>query len=170
MLLFLCAYILICYECLQTNHGYAQVKSNQITSVFTYGSLMCEDIMFSIVGPCERQQQASLSGYQRRPVRGETYPGITPLTGASVSGIVYSGINNDALRALDRFEGAMYQRCRVKPVLQGGLVTESYAYITRPEFAHLLENTHWDFDEFLRHGKSRFISMYSGFVQNESLE
>ncbi len=133
------------------------------SSLFTYGSLMCEDIMFAIAGPCECVGQAKLHGYQRRPVRGETYPGIMPHPGSSVSGVLYTGISGTAMQALDRFEGNMYQRDEVQLILQDNTLYTAFTYVVRPGYRHQLENRHWDVEHFLRDGKTRFISLYEGF-------
>ena len=136
----------------------------QSVNLFTYGSLMCEDIMFSIAGACDCLGQARLDGYRRQPVRDETYPGITPQKNDSVPGVVYSGISDMAMRALDRFEGDMYWREEVHVVLLDNTQLTAFTYVVRPKYHHLLDDGGWDVDHFLRHGKSRFLSRYAGFA------
>src|SRR6185369_5509088 len=47
-------------------------------ALFTYGSLMCADIMAAVVGDQLRCTPAILSGYRRFLVRDEYYPGVIP--------------------------------------------------------------------------------------------
>lgn len=134
---------------------------------FTYGSLMCEDIMSAVCGvPLGSLQAhpARLSGYIRHPIMGETYPGMTPSAESAVHGIVYRGLNLQALLRLDAFEGAMYERRTVSIETADGDSLAAETYIFRPEFSHLLGPGDWDFPAFLSTGKAEFLSHYGGFL------
>ncbi|MFW2364833.1 MAG: gamma-glutamylcyclotransferase family protein, partial [Desulforhopalus sp.] len=58
-------------------------------NLFTYGSLMCSDIMFPVAGCRPHYTRAILKDYFRSEIVNEEYPGITPQPGALVNGIVY---------------------------------------------------------------------------------
>jgi hypothetical protein len=45
-------------------------------NLFTYGSLMCDDIMNKVAGCHADRHQATLKDYFRAKIRGEEYPGI----------------------------------------------------------------------------------------------
>ncbi len=130
---------------------------------FTYGSLMCADIMARATGAAFDAQPALLHGYIRHPLRGETYPAIVAQAGASVTGRLYRDLDEHALQRLDAFEGGMYERRTVTVETPAGEHLAAAAYVLRPAFAHLLGDGEWDFEAFLRHGKQHFEAAYLGF-------
>jgi gamma-glutamylcyclotransferase (GGCT)/AIG2-like uncharacterized protein YtfP len=130
---------------------------------FAYGSLMCADIMARVAGGAPMGEPASLSGYVRHPVHGEEYPGIVPAPRGAVSGILYRDLPASAWVRLDAFEGDRYVRRQVSVTMADGRVETAWAYVFKPEHAHLLEAGEWDFGAFLRQGKARFEALYLGF-------
>jgi hypothetical protein len=132
-------------------------------SCFTYGSLMCEDIMSFVSGQAVRCEPAVLENHVRHPVRDEDYPGMIAQPGERVTGMVYRGLSTAALDRLDRFEGEMYVRCRVGVTDAAGIALDAWAYVFRPEFVGLLLPGDWDFEAFLAGGKARFEARYMGF-------
>jgi gamma-glutamylcyclotransferase (GGCT)/AIG2-like uncharacterized protein YtfP len=132
--------------------------------LFTYGSLMCEDIMSAVVGgplPC---QPAILPDFQRLTMKDEQYPGVVPLSGGRVEGIVYQGIEEQGWNRLDRFEGEIYSRNRVVIRYPEDDGEETVCcYVVKPEYRQLLTTTPWDFKAFLQHGKKIFQTRYLGF-------
>jgi len=131
---------------------------------FTYGSLMCEDIMTLVTGVAVRGVPAILRDHTRHPVRDEEYPGMVPRLGQQVGGVLYRDLPPDALRRLDDFEGEMYARQRVSVWLENGnLLLPAWAYVFRPAYAGLLQPGDWDFQRFLTEGKARFERHYLGF-------
>jgi gamma-glutamylcyclotransferase (GGCT)/AIG2-like uncharacterized protein YtfP len=130
---------------------------------FTYGSLMCEDIMARVSGVMLREEPALLPDHARHPVQGEDYPGMVPATGLAVSGILYRNLPTSAWPRLDEFEGGMYERRQVSVQLGNGEKVEAWTYLFRPDLAHLLLPGEWDFQRFLAEGKARFARHYLGF-------
>lgn len=133
------------------------------TQLFTYGSLMCEDIMSEVAGTRLLCEAATLPGYRRFLVKDEHYPGVVAQAGGLVSGIVYHGLGLENWQRLDRFEGEMYERQPVSVRYSDGREAMVDCYLFRPEFAHRLSSTEWDFAAFLQGGKSLFQHQYCGF-------
>jgi len=104
-----------------------------------------------------------LQGYCRLSIKGEIYPAIIPDGECTVDGVVYKNISRLAWSLLDRFEGKLYKRQSVMIGLEDGSSLESETYVLRPEFISILENTEWDFNNFLKSEKDNFISDYRGF-------
>jgi gamma-glutamylcyclotransferase (GGCT)/AIG2-like uncharacterized protein YtfP len=132
-------------------------------NLFTYGSLMCEDIMFAVCGVPLSHSPAVLPRYRRFLVKDEQYPGVVPSDGSSVEGIVYHGISPAVWLRLDRFEGEMYDRCPVTVLHENGAEAQVYCYVFKQEFRQHLTDEEWDFKIFLRHGKKIFQARYAGF-------
>lgn len=131
---------------------------------FTYGSLMCADIMSGVAGGDMRGEPAALAGYARHPVTGEDYPGVVAHPGGRVEGVLYRGVGPSALSRLDAFEGEMYARCRVEVNPVGGAPVAAWCYIVLPAHEPRLLPGDWDFAAFLAEGKSRFLARYGGFA------
>jgi len=106
---------------------------------------------------------AMLKDYRRLCVRGEHYPGLIPMAGCVVDGVIYRDISRPAWQRLDRFEGRMYTR-EDEPVemAQGEIIT-ACVYVLHADYRHCLDDREWDFDLFLRSGKQKFRNAYLGY-------
>ena len=133
-----------------------------MATIFTYGSLMCEDIMATVTGQNLVFDEAHLLDYERYAVRDEEYPAIIPKTASTVQGRVYYGVNEEGVARLDSFEGDYYQRVLLKVSVLGRPL-EAQSYVFREEYRGLLADWSWDFEHFLQHGKHKFTSQYLGY-------
>ncbi len=131
--------------------------------LFAYGTLMCDDIMRSVAGCSLSHTRAVLPEFRRYTVKGEVYPALVAHKGGLVEGVVYHAIPHTAWFRLDRFEGEMYERRLVNVVLPDGSTERVYTYVVRPGFEGRLDSAEWDFDTFLRSGKTRFEAEYPGY-------
>lgn len=129
---------------------------------FTYGSLMCPDIMSAVAGLALAGEPGVLAGHARHPVADEDYPGVVADPNGRVDGVLYRGLDAGALARLDRFEGEMYRREAVRVNLVGETVT-AWCYIVRDAYRDRLLPGEWRFDDFLAEGKARFMARYVGF-------
>lgn len=132
---------------------------------FTYGTLMCADIMAAVCGHAVRGEAATLQGYARHPVRDERYPGIRPDPCANVCGVLYRTLGTDAITRLDAFEGVQYQRCQVRVRLGNGDDIAAEAYVFHPGLQHLLLPGDWSYEDFINRGKAEFMHRYLGFLR-----
>ncbi len=132
-------------------------------NLFTYGSLMCQDIMSAVTGRQLCHSPALLLQYRRFLVKNEQYPGVVPSDGGLVNGIVYHGISPKVWSRLDRFEGEMYSRCPVTVLYENGAEAQVCCYVFKPEFRQQLTDEEWEFETFLHNGKKIFQTRYAGF-------
>jgi gamma-glutamylcyclotransferase (GGCT)/AIG2-like uncharacterized protein YtfP len=132
-------------------------------NLFAYGTLMCEDIMEDVSGCRLSPVPGTLTGYSRRSVRGEHYPALVPHEAGRVEGVVYRDVPDSAWERLDRFEGEMYARRRVQIKLNDGSTLPAATYMVQPAFLGHLEQSDWDFADFLRNGKTSFQRHYKGY-------
>jgi len=148
-------------------HGTAEAMNRNDhtvpTACFTYGSLMCEDIMAAVCGIRPDHAPATLRGYRRHAVTGAAYPGLVPNARDHVRGVLYLDLPEAAWSRLDAFEGEEYERRIVDVERADGARTQAWTYVFRARFAHRLEAGGWDFERFLREGKARFVAEYIGF-------
>jgi len=105
----------------------------------------------------------TLKGYSRRSVKDEPYPALVPDEEGLVGGVVYRNVPNSAWDRLDRFEDEMYARQLVQIELNDGTTLLAATYVVSPEFLDHLEQSEWDFADFLRNGKAKFQRHYKGY-------
>ncbi len=126
-------------------------------NVFTYGSLMFDQVWRRVVSGSYRRAEAALAGHHRRAVRGETYPGVIAAPGGSVEGVVYFDVTESDLARLDDFEGDPYERRSVMLAVAGEPIPAEVYLIRDPE---LLESDSWDVAGFERSGIFEFLANY----------
>jgi gamma-glutamylcyclotransferase (GGCT)/AIG2-like uncharacterized protein YtfP len=135
-------------------------------NLFTYGTLMDEEIMARAGGGRPGRRPAVLNDHQRHPLQGKSYPAIVRKKGATVAGICYLDLPESAWEALDLFEDVMYERISVLVTLADGATLPAETYLLRPEFHHMLEQGDWCFDDFIRSHKVKFEQEYCGFEKS----
>jgi gamma-glutamylcyclotransferase (GGCT)/AIG2-like uncharacterized protein YtfP len=138
-------------------------ETQNVKDLFAYGTLMCDDIMRRVSGCSLSHKRAILRNYRRHAVRGEVYPALVASEGGLVEGVVYHDIPEAAWLRLDRFEGEMYEPRLVNVSLTDGRTETVHTYIIKPEFEWRLDSIEWDFETFLRSGKTRFANECDGY-------
>ncbi len=98
-------------------------------NVFTYGSLMFDEVWRKVVAGSYRSEAATLDGYRRFAVPGVTYPGIVAMPGERVEGRLYLDVSPDDMARLDAFEGAEYGRYALPVVLASGATVSAGTYV-----------------------------------------
>jgi gamma-glutamylcyclotransferase (GGCT)/AIG2-like uncharacterized protein YtfP len=111
-------------------------------ALFTYGTLMCPEVLAAVAGATGAARPARLPGYVRRRVRGAVWPGILRRPGASVEGVLWSGLGAAALARLDRYEGAAFRREAVIVATAEGEVP-AHAYILAARHRWRLTKHDW---------------------------
>ncbi|CAA0087511.1 Uncharacterised protein [Zhongshania aliphaticivorans] len=135
-----------------------------MTVVFTYGSLMCDDIMAAVTGSDTLLNEAAvLAGYKRYAILDEAFPAVVAEPLASVVGKVYTGVDETNLARLDAFEGEWYSRksLQVRGVDEQSINAE--VYVLRPEYSSVLAPWSWSYEYFLEHGRQAFMAQYIGY-------
>ncbi|RMD43304.1 hypothetical protein DV735_g1793, partial [Chaetothyriales sp. CBS 134920] len=102
-------------------------------TAFFYGTLMAPNVLYRVIygtphpSPLNypsmnllKSQPALLHDHQRHRVLGCDYPGMIPHPGGCVKGTIVSGLTEGDVLRLDIFEGAQYERRRVKVRLLPG--------------------------------------------------
>jgi len=72
------------------------INTDSMDALFTYGALMCGEIMTEVAGMDLDGHPATLHGYARLRVRNEHYPGLVQGDSGPVDGILYRGLTRDA--------------------------------------------------------------------------
>jgi len=88
--------------------------------VFTYGSLMFDEVFAAVTGRLASNSPALLEGWRRHALRDRTYPAAVPAPESSVQGMVWLDLSDEDLRKLDEFESTEYRRTPVQVLLVDG--------------------------------------------------
>lgn len=135
-------------------------------NLFTYGSLMVQEIMDEVAACRLVPKKVVLEDYQRYAVKDEEYPGMMEEQGSRVEGVLYCDVPSFALSRLDIFEGDLYSR---QPVTvnctETGETYEAMAYVVKTEFLPVLTTKVLDYEKFVEGGKEKFIDRYCGFTE-----
>ena len=113
-------------------------------NLFTYGTLMIPEVMYAVTTRKFRFKNAVLRGYARFTVKGESYPGIIPVTDAVTEGIIYFDVDELSLERLGAFEGDLYQRKPVRVETKEREIRDAETYVIRPEYRGCLSSSEWN--------------------------
>ena len=97
--------------------------------IFVYGTLRDEALVRRLLGRRLPSKPAVLEGYCRTLDASIGYPVVHPLAGASVDGRLLEPVDQDALAALDAYEGPDYRRVIVRVQTGDGRAVDAYTYV-----------------------------------------
>jgi gamma-glutamylcyclotransferase (GGCT)/AIG2-like uncharacterized protein YtfP len=121
-----------------------------LNRLFCYGSLCIPEIMLRTIGREIPAEPAVLDDYACYIVRYQYYPAAVPMAGASIAGLLYSGLTLQELSLLDRYEGTEYRRVRVSVATDAGRQAQAWVYIIRPQYEARLSDRKFNLEEFLK--------------------
>ncbi len=132
-------------------------------NIFTYGSLMFDEVWRPIAVTPVASMTAELVGFAREGVVGERYPGIRVKPGAVTVGRVYLEVDAQTLARLDAFEGDEYLRSRVTVQVRGrrGRLAQIDAEVYVFADPRRLDGKPWDPDRFARDDASGFYRAHA---------
>ena len=132
-------------------------------NIFAYGTLMIPEVMYAVTTREFLFKNAMLRGYARFTVKGESYPGIIPVTDATTEGIIYFNVDKLSLARLDAFEGDLYQRTPVRVEMEKDEILNAETYVIKPEYRGYLSSKEWNVKEFNQKHLGAFLETYQGF-------
>jgi gamma-glutamylcyclotransferase (GGCT)/AIG2-like uncharacterized protein YtfP len=133
-------------------------------NIFTYGSLMYIRVWEKVVRGRYDSAEATVCGFARKKVIGESYPGLIRASeDSTVTGLLYYDVSDPDLGLLDNFEGEYYERIEIPCILPGGSVRPANTFLFKRAYSHLLDNDDWNPLEFNEDCIDRFIRDYRGF-------
>lgn len=98
-------------------------------NIFTYGSLMFDEVWRQVVNGRYRSAAATLHHHQRHALTGLSYPGVVAAPGAQVAGRLYLDVSAADIARLDAFEGAEYRRDALQVMLADGEAVSAWTYL-----------------------------------------
>lgn len=134
------------------------MPSNAVVNVFTYGSLMFDQVWRAVVGRLNPSVYGRLDCFVAWKLAGQTFPGMAPAPGHHVLGRIWQQVTQDELARLDAFESRIYDRTALNLQTDDGVQIEAWTYVVRPDCRGMLLNEPWDSQEFQRRHLPTFLS------------
>ena len=142
----------------------ASANVNDMAHLFCYGSLMFIPVWSRVVQGAYERLEGQLRGFQRRGVKGASYPCLISGTHDDVvDGVIYLHVTADDLARLDAFEGELYDR---QSAVCLGTDQRSYdveVYVLKARHRSVATDTGWNVAWFATEGLSQFLGDYQGF-------
>lgn len=127
---------------------------------FFYGTLIDPDVRRIVLGGASSGtihiREATLSDWERRAARGVSFPIIIPKRGARVEGLLVSGLDTEARRALVTFEGSQYTLMRASVFVSNG-TREVVLFVPAPGGSLKAEAHEWSYAQWCATEKQAFI-------------
>lgn len=137
-----------------------------MVNIFTYGTLMFEEIWSRVVAGEYDKTPAILNGYDRKLARGEVYPVLFPSTDLSlVEGTVYFNVTGADLKELDSFEGEHYYRQSAEALIREATKLPVEVYVLKEEYYSIISHKDWDPALFRVDEMQLFLNRYTDFIQ-----
>jgi len=134
--------------------------------IFTYGSLMFEDVWKRVVLGDYESHMGTLNGYRRRCLEKETYPvAFEANPFERIWGRIYLNVNSEDLTRLDIFEGIQYERKCENITLDDGKSIDADVYILKAKYYDKIVDSPWDVEWFEHVGMAQFLEKYQGFSE-----
>jgi len=133
-------------------------------NLFAYGSLISPQVFQAVVGEVLYGKPAILKEYGCYRLKGKLYPGIVSAKNEMTEGVLYEGLSLAHLKALDYFEGEMYQRVPVLVCVHEVTRYTAWVYELREDYYSFLSADTWHYEEFLESDLSLFINRYKDFA------
>jgi gamma-glutamylcyclotransferase (GGCT)/AIG2-like uncharacterized protein YtfP len=123
--------------------------------LFAYGTLMFPAVIQSVVGRVPTSRPATILGYRRLEVTGESFPGLIEGDGASIEGLLYFDLAKNEWERLTAFEDDFYDLAEVT-VISAQETVHALAYIVPPARKSILSEKAWDPEDFRRNHLVQF--------------
>lgn len=128
---------------------------------FFYGTLIDPDVRRVVIGARAATtivlRDAVLPNWERRALRGVSYPVILPRAGGSVTGLLATGIDAQARRRLIAYEGDGYDLVRVGVVLASMRTKPALVFAPSAGGPLKPDTSHWTYSRWLRESKRDFM-------------
>jgi gamma-glutamylcyclotransferase (GGCT)/AIG2-like uncharacterized protein YtfP len=143
------------------------VESPMIDRLFSYGTLQVPEVMQAVTGRTYEGLLADLPGYAVYTVNQAEYPGVVPQAGSKAPGTLYIGVAPQQLKALDVFEGDLYERRLLEVVTSDGHKSAAWVYVVPARLGSRLSSRPWSLRHFVTHDFQKF---WGGYVRKRQAE
>lgn len=133
---------------------------------FFYGTLIDPDVRRIVLGARAAEaahlRDAVLMGWERRALRGASYPVIVRRAGSSVDGVLASGLDARARRRLIEYEGEGYDLIAVEVELIGDVRRGASVFAPTPGGPLEPTSDPWSYARWVQESKPEFMREIGG--------
>ncbi|HRJ70645.1 MAG TPA: gamma-glutamylcyclotransferase [Terrimicrobiaceae bacterium] len=134
--------------------------------LFAYGTLMFPEVIAAVIGRVPPAQPASATGFERREIIGQWYPGLVRSRSANpVNGIVYDGLTRPDWAKLNAYEGDFYELTAIA-ITRDGQEEAALVYLVPESGRSRLGRAHWDPEAFRRLRLASYLAGQAGCAQD----
>ena len=90
------------------------MSAQKTSQVFVYGSLMCHEVLRTLLGRVPKYVHGSVHGYHRYCIRDRSYPAVAKEAKGTVAGMVLQEMTAPEMDIFDEFEDDGYERVKVR--------------------------------------------------------
>ena len=124
---------------------------------FIYGTLLFPQVFKKVTGQELEGVPAILYDYQRYQLKNYDFPGLYPLTGGCVEGMMVV-VSPVTARRLDHYEGEIYEKHHVSIEVTGSSCLEmAWVYVIKKKYKGLLSHRLWEKEAFRQQCLSRYL-------------
>ena len=127
---------------------------------FFYGTLIDPDIRRHVMG--ERApaavEPAKLPGWRRFSLKGASFPIARPDRTAAIDGVLARGLDKEAGRLLDIYEGPGYGRTIVSAIDARGKAHDAVLFVEDGSVEFVAVPQPWDYEAWVRRHKKTFMA------------
>ncbi|MGE5146107.1 MAG: gamma-glutamylcyclotransferase family protein [Candidatus Eiseniibacteriota bacterium] len=99
---------------------------------FVYGTLLDDAVRAAVIGRDTALLPATLAGFRRVPVTGQSFPVVIVDPRGKVEGALVAGLDVAEAARLSYFEGSAYQALRQRVALADGALVEAWLFVPAP--------------------------------------
>ncbi len=125
--------------------------------LFVYGTLLVPQVLRQVCGKVSSAESAILHDFARFGIRGKPYPGIVPMDGACVTGMLYWNLRPAAWQRLDAYEDYFYQRQCLQVECATGEYRLAWSYVIPAQKRHKLTAHEWSLGQFRQRHLQGFL-------------
>lgn len=134
--------------------------------VFTYGTLLSEKVLNTVLGRVPERTDATLYDFIRHPICGQCFPAVVPSVGNQVNGKLLLQLSAAELVLLDAFEDPAYERCLPFVTLKSGQTARARVWARSSDNIDDLDCTvDWNLDWFMQYHEDRYASRCAKWSQ-----
>ena len=140
------------------------MSAPKLSKVFVYGSLMCNQVLETLLGRIPQQVEGTVSGYRRYCIRDRVYPAVASKRGGTVEGLLLEALTEKEMHIFDEFEDDGYDRVKVVVRTEAPkreVVAEMYLWATGTDVLH----GDWSYERDYVPHREEYLKMCSAFIR-----
>lgn len=115
--------------------------------VFVYGPLMMRDVLKVVVGRELVRRDGTVNGYMQLRLKDQVQAALIPFPDAVTEGVVFMDVDEESLRKMDAYLGALFERGEVNVQVGEGEWIEAETHLFKLSRRKALSSKPWDEEE-----------------------